>query len=65
MKTRSLRRTPPNCNLEVHITCYEGLNSTHAGIEFADGETLTPMDVKNVFQITRSAPGAPPAPDNK
>ncbi|ORX40905.1 HRDC-like protein [Kockovaella imperatae] len=33
--------------------------------DFADGEALTPMDVKTVLEAVRSAPGAPPAPDNK
>ncbi|KAL7422458.1 hypothetical protein Q5752_003106 [Cryptotrichosporon argae] len=33
--------------------------------EFADGEALTPGEVQTILGIARSAPGVPPAPDNK
>jgi hypothetical protein len=33
--------------------------------DFADGEALTLTDVQALLMVARSAPGAPPPPDNK
>lgn len=33
--------------------------------EFAGGEALTIGEVQTILQISRSAPGVPPPPDNK